>query len=149
MKHRFTHILGLLALIITGFLCAQWPLRELLGWEHIAANDFGQCCFSLFVVGSLGWVSARNGHLCLGYFSNNRTVKRMVEFIVFYFGLLPWLIVMTKDSTPKFIHSFLALEKFPETYSDYYWIIRLAIAILPVSILFGEAIRHYSKDREH
>jgi TRAP-type C4-dicarboxylate transport system permease small subunit len=60
---RLNRSAGLLALPLAGLLCAQWPLRDVVGAGSRQANDMAQWIFAVYVAFAFRHATRVHGHL--------------------------------------------------------------------------------------
>ncbi len=131
----FTEIVGRcaawLCLGVVGLLFAQIPLREFFHGGHIIANDVGQIIHAtLFMIG-IPFAMRHDAHVRVDIFSRRLSPKTRagIELAGTILLLLPWLVLLGWYSFPIVLNSVKELEKFPETYTPGYFILKLQLAI--------------------
>lgn len=131
-----------LALLLTALLWAQWPLRDVVGAGAVQANDLAQVVFAWYVACAARHATARRAHLTartdLAALPGRRT--RLGEALC----VLPWAIVVGGLSAEPVWQSLQHLERFPESFTEGYFLLRLAVPLLTLlmaaqalSALFG------------
>jgi hypothetical protein len=133
---KLTLVSGLLALPLAGLLFAQWPLREVFQAYSRQANDVAQILFALYVSVAISAASRAKVHLAAF-----KPVKRSVSGLTGWrpFALLvclgPWTIFMLWAAAPQIASSVIGLEKFGETLTPGFFMVKLALGLMLVLIL--------------
>lgn len=63
--------------------------------------------------------------------------------------LAAWAVLVAYHALPLFIHSFTETEKFPDTYTPGYFLIKLALLLLPLSyiVFLAQKIIQATRDK--
>ena len=127
-----------LALPIVVLLFLQWPLRSIIGLYSREANDFGQWLFALYVAASIAAATRAKAHLAADTIARNysRTAREWLARAGALFGLIPWSIIVLVTSWSLVRDSALLLERFPDTGNPGYFIIKLALMLMALLVLF-------------
>ncbi|OIQ75883.1 tripartite ATP-independent periplasmic transporters, DctQ component [mine drainage metagenome] len=135
MRHigRFT---AWLILPLTFLLFAQWPLRELLLGYSRQANDAAQVIFALYVAVGVTAASRANTHLCAHLpvaAATHGHLRRRAWAALACVG--PWSLFMLWSGTPQLVDSVRSLERFAETDTPGYFLIKMALALMVALIV--------------
>lgn len=121
---RLCDALAWLALPFALLLALQWPLRQ-TGWvSPTLANDLAQCLFAVLVATALRVAGARGAHLGSSHLPPR--APRLLQGAV----LLPWCLANLLLAAPGAWQSLRQWERFPETFSPGYFIIKLALLLM-------------------
>jgi TRAP-type mannitol/chloroaromatic compound transport system permease small subunit len=148
---RVTAALQWLALPLLVLLFLQWPLRDLVRAYSVQANDLAQIIFALYVAASLTAATRAGTHLAADSLArrySKRTRHRLRKGIA-AIGLLPWALFILIAGKPMMVASTLQLERFAETGSHGYFIIKLALCVIALTTLAQSVIeifRPFSSD---
>jgi hypothetical protein len=131
---------SLLVLPLAWLLFAQWPLREWVQAYSRQANDAAQIVFALYVAVAITAASQANTHLA-ALKTMARDTRRAALWRA---GLMlacvgPWAVFMLWAATPHVVASVLGLERFAETLTPGYFVIKLALGLLLLLVL-GDAL---------
>ncbi len=131
---------SVLVLPLATLLFAQWPLREWVQAWSRQANDLAQILFALYVSVAITAASRANSHLAVF----KPTTSQPQHLSVWRAGLLlvcvgPWALFMLWAAMPTIVSSVVGFEKFGETTTPGYFVIKLALGLLLVLVLI-EAI---------
>ena len=126
-----------LALPLTVLLFLQWPLRDIFRSYSREANDLGQIIFALFVAVSITAATRAGTHLAADavaqrYSPRLRVHIRQIGALV---GIAPWALFILFASKSAVISSLQVREGFPDTGNPGYFIIKLALWIMAITIL--------------
>ena len=112
---------------LAGLLWAQWPLRELVHAGSQRANDLGQLVFAVYAAVAVTAASRAGTHLAAG----RRGVWRpRTRATVLALCVLPWAGWTLWAAAPTVWQSLAQQERFPETLTPGYFVIRLAMVLL-------------------
>lgn len=110
----------------------QWPLRDLVGAGATGANDLAQWLFALYVAVALRHAGVRGAHLVsrpdlavpgTGKLAAWRRIGAPL-------CVLPWAVFVLVAPAGTVWRSVLGLERFPETASPGYFMIKVALSLL-------------------
>lgn len=126
-----------LALPLILLLFLQWPLRDFFRSYSREANDLAQIFFALFVAVSITAATRAGTHLAADsiarrYSPRLRHILKKVGTLV---GLVPWALFILISSYPTVVSSLRSHEAFPDTANPGYFVIKLALWIMAVTIL--------------
>jgi len=127
-----------LALPIVVALFLQWPLRDLVGAYSREANDLGQWIFALYVAVAVTAATRSGTHLSADALARRYPAQwrdRLARLGILL-GLLPWAIFVLVTSRNIVLSSVLQLERFPDTYHPGYYLIKIALWLLALLVLF-------------
>jgi hypothetical protein len=133
MRERLASAAAWLALPVSLLLFAQWPLREAVGAGALQANDLAQWLFALYVAVAVAHAGARGAHLVArpDLAARHPRAARRGEALM----LLPWSAYLLATSVPPAWRSLLAAERFPESLSPGYFMVRVALVLLAALML--------------
>lgn len=121
---RLCAALAWLALPFVLLLALQWPLRQ-TGWISPArVNDLAQGLFALLVAVALREAAAHGAHLA------SSTQAPRLPRLLRLGALLPWCLINLGLAAPAAWRSLLQWERFPETFSPGYFLIKWALLLL-------------------
>jgi TRAP-type mannitol/chloroaromatic compound transport system permease small subunit len=126
-----------LALPLILLLFLQWPLRDFFRSYSREANDLAQIFFALYVAVSVTAAARAGTHLAADaiarrYSPRLRHSLRKVGTLV---GLVPWALFILISSYPTVTSSLQLREAFPDTANPGYFVVKLALWIMAVTIL--------------
>jgi len=124
-----------LPLIILLFL--QWPLRDIFRSYSREANDLGQIIFALFVAVSVTAATRAGTHLRADAVAQHysQRVRVFIQKIGALIGLAPWALFILLASKSVVVSSLQVREAFPDTGNPGYFVIKLALWIMAITIL--------------
>ena len=130
LKFLWLLFLALPIVLLVVFLWAQWPMRVFASGNPRLINDMGQIVFAYFWVMAFAIACLSQSHLQI---SNNAapTKKGRRAWTGFVLSL-PWAIFLVYSAWPLLINSWHENEKFPDSYSPGFYLIKLALILLPV-----------------
>lgn len=116
-----------LPLIVLLFL--QLPLRELVHGGNNTDNDFGQVVFAAFIMLGIPFAMHHDAHVRVDIFYQRMTPRRraVVDLAGTLLFLLPWLVLVGWYARPIVLNSLFELEKFAETYTPGYFLLKLQL----------------------
>jgi TRAP-type C4-dicarboxylate transport system permease small subunit len=124
-----------LALVVTGLLFAQWPLRDLVHAGSTQANDLAQWLFALYVAVAITHAQRRGAHLVARPDIDNTAASSPAwRRLGAPLALLAWSLFMFGTSAATTGRSLLGLERFPESLSPGYFFIKLALSLLALLV---------------
>jgi TRAP-type mannitol/chloroaromatic compound transport system permease small subunit len=126
-----------LALPLILLLFLQWPLRDIFRAYSREANDLGQVIFALFVAVSVTAATRAGTHLAVNavaqcYSPRMRVGIRKIGALV---GLVPWALFILISSKSIVISSLEVREAFADTGNPGYFVIKLALWIMTITVL--------------
>lgn len=115
-----------LVLAVVFLLFLQNPLREYIGRGQFFANDMGQLAHAaVFMIGvAYAWRWDRQVRVDLLYRGMGERNKAVVNLLGTVFLLLPWLALVTWDAVPGVIDSVRFAERFPESASPGFFLMK-------------------------
>ncbi|MEI8325192.1 MAG: hypothetical protein WCH44_07450 [Betaproteobacteria bacterium] len=128
---------GLLVLPLAVLLFAQWPLRDLLHAYSRQANDIAQIVFALYISVAVTAASIDRTHLAAWHLAPahpSRSPRWRRWAVLVCVG--PWALFMLWATTPIMIESLRQGEKFGETLTPGYVLIKVSVALLLILVLF-------------
>ena len=130
LKFLWPVFLTLPIVLLVVFLWVQWPMRVFASGNPRLINDMGQIAFAYFWVMAFAIACLSQSHLQI---SNNAapTKKGRRAWTGFVLSL-PWAIFLVYTAWPLLINSWHENEKFPDSYSPGFYLIKLALILLPV-----------------
>jgi hypothetical protein len=130
-----TAVFGLLVLPLAALLLAQWPLRELVQAYSRQANDAAQILFALYVAVAVTAASRNHAHLASLQPHPCGAPRPGWQAWALLACVAPWGLFMLWASWPLVAASVASLERFGETLSPGYFIVKLAMVLLLVLVL--------------
>jgi TRAP-type C4-dicarboxylate transport system permease small subunit len=126
-----------LALPLIVLLFLQWPLRDIFRSYSREANDFGQIIFALLVAVSVTAATRAGTHLAADAVAQRYSprLRHYIRKIGALAGLASWALFILIASKSIVIYSLQLREAFPDTANPGYFIIKLALWIMAVTIL--------------
>jgi TRAP-type mannitol/chloroaromatic compound transport system permease small subunit len=133
---RIGHVMAWLVLAVVFLLFVQNPLREYVGRGQFFANDMGQLSHAaVFMIGvAYAWRWDRQVRMDLFYRSMGPRAKAVVNLLGTVFLLLPWLAFVTWDAVPTVIQSVQIVERFPETGSPGYFVLKSLLLVFAATM---------------
>jgi TRAP-type C4-dicarboxylate transport system permease small subunit len=127
---------GVLVLPLAALLFAQWPLRDLVQAYSRQTNDLAQIIFALYMAVAVTAASRDGAHLAAGHVIHDREghARRWRAWAVLA-CVAPWAMFMLWSAGPQLWQSLLQLERFGETLSPGFFLIKLALGLMVVLIL--------------
>ena len=127
---------SMLVLPLAALLCAQWPLRDLVQAYSRQANDLAQILFALYMAVAVTAASRDGVHLSAGHALHERGAHRprwRAWAVLACTG--PWALFMLWSAGPQIWQSLRQLERFGETLSPGFFLIKLALGLMVVLVL--------------
>ncbi len=125
---------GVLVLPLAILLFLQWPLREWVQAYSRQANDLGQILFALYVSVAVSAATRSHTHLSAGSASAKRRLAPWRAWAALA-CVGPWAVFMLWAASGMMRLSLLGLERFSETMTPGYFVIKLSLAILLLLVL--------------
>jgi TRAP-type mannitol/chloroaromatic compound transport system permease small subunit len=125
-----------LPLILLLFL--QLPLRNIVHGGNNADNDFGQIIFAnLFMMG-IPFAMRHDAHVRVDIFHQHFSARAraIVELGGTALFTLPWLALLGWYALPIVLNSLGETEKFPETYTPGYFLLKLGLVFFVILVGF-------------
>lgn len=137
---RLCTVFSFLALPLALLLFAQWPLRELLQAYSRQANDVGQIVFAFYVAVAITAASRGQAHLASFKPSHQGTHRPRWRGWAVLVCTAPWALFMLWAGWPLVAGSVASFERFGETLTPGYFLIKLAMAwMVLLTLLDGVA----------
>ena len=111
---------------LAALLLLQWPLRDWVQAYSRPANDLAQILFALFAAASIAAATLANTHLSLHQKAKILSKQNRLTLAC----ITPWVAVMVWFGTPMVWQSVMQFEKFPDTATPGFFIVKLAVLIL-------------------
>jgi len=128
LKFLWLVALGMPIFLLVVFLWVQWPVRVFATGNPRLINDMGQIAFAYFWVMAFGIACLTQSHLQI---SNNAATTNATRRAWSSFVLSsPWAIFLFFSAWPLLINSWHENEKFPDSYSPGFYMIKLALVLL-------------------
>lgn len=133
---------SVLVLPLAGLLFAQWPLRDLVQAYSRQANDLAQILFALYMAVAVTAASRDGVHLAAGHVLHAREdhPPRWRAWAVLA-CTAPWAVFMLWSAGPQIWQSLRQTERFGETLSPGFFLIKLALGLMVVLILIDGWVR--------
>jgi TRAP-type C4-dicarboxylate transport system permease small subunit len=127
---------GLLVLPLAVLLFAQWPLRDLVQAYSRQTNDVAQIVFALYMAVAITAASIGHTHLAALHSTHvsPATTPRWKRWALLL-CVGPWALFMLWATTPIVVESVRHWEKFGETLTPGYFLIKVALALLVILVL--------------
>lgn len=132
---RLCSAFSFLALPLALLLFAQWPLRELLQAYSRQANDVGQIVFAFYVAVAVTAATRGHAHLASSKPSHQDAHRPRWHAWAVLACTAPWAVFMLWAGWPLVASSALSLERFGETLTPGYFLIKLAMAWMVLLVL--------------
>jgi TRAP-type mannitol/chloroaromatic compound transport system permease small subunit len=119
----------ILGVVATLFL--QIPMREFVRYGHREINDIGQLLHAtVFMIGA-AYAMRWDGHVRVDIFYSGMSARRraVVDLVGTVFFILPWLVIVTRDSIPVVVNSWKNFEAFAETYTSGYFLLKSQLLV--------------------
>ena len=127
---------GLLVLPLAVLLFAQWPLRDLVQAYSRQTNDVAQIVFALYMAVAMTAASVGRTHLAALHSAHvSPAVMPRWKRWALLLCVGPWALFMLWATTPIVVESVHQWEKFSETLTPGYFLIKLSLALLLILVL--------------
>jgi TRAP-type C4-dicarboxylate transport system permease small subunit len=135
-------LLKWLVLPISALLFLQWPLRDVVQQFSREANDLGQILFALYVAASISAATRAGTHLTASSAAHRYSARTQQAFrIVSNVGaVIPWLVFVAWSGSPMILSGLSNLERFQDSLNPGYFIVKLALWLLAVTLLVASII---------
>jgi TRAP-type C4-dicarboxylate transport system permease small subunit len=125
-----------LALPLALLLFLQWPLRDLVRGYSTLANDVAQICFALYVAASVTAATRAGTHLAADAIAQRYTPQIRARLRkIGAIAIMPWALFVLMASRQLVVESTALLENFSQTFNPGYFIIKLALWLMALTIL--------------
>ena len=132
---RMTTVFALLVLPLAALLLAQWPLRELVQAYSRQANDAAQVLFALYVAVAVTAASRNHAHLASLQPHPSGVSRPRWHAWALLACVTPWALFMLWAGWPLVAASVASFERFGETLTPGYFVIKLAMALMLLLVL--------------
>lgn len=132
---RTTEVFGLLVLPLAALLLAQWPLRELVQAYSRQANDAAQVLFALYVAVAMTAASRSHAHLASLQPHPSGASRPRWHAWALLACVTPWALFMLWAGWPLVAASVASFERFGETLTPGYFVIKLSMALMLLLVL--------------
>ena len=155
--HRLFFLTSLLAVPLALLLFAQWPLRELVQAYSRQTNDWAQIVFAVYVAVAITAASRANTHLAAARFTEglDKNFPAPGEAVRITAGvpgastattsrwqawalaacLAPWAAFTLWAAAPQIRASLTSFEKFGDTLTPGFFLIKVALGLMLLLIL--------------
>ena len=144
--HICIHAIAWSVLALGVLLFMQWPLREWVQAYSRQANDVAQIVFALLAAASIAAASMAGTHLSahvathinanVATHSGNAAAQQPAwRKWALALCVLPWAVFMLWASAPLAWNALVSLEKFGETSTPGFFIIKCAVLLMAVLVL--------------
>ena len=144
MMRRLALLAALLVLPLAALLLAQWPLRDLVQAWSRQANDIAQILFALYMAVAVTAASRADTHLCA---HRPKPMAPRLRAWLLVLCTAPWALFMLWASTAPAIASLRQGERFAETLTPGYFLIRWALWLLVLLVLLDAAASLWQQQR--
>jgi hypothetical protein len=136
MLRRLIDVIGILVIPLALLLFAQWPLRDWLQAYSRQANDAAQIVFALYAAVSITAATISGSHLAL-VSHRDLVAKGGLSWRVWasMACVAPWAVFLLWTSFPQMVASVTQLESFSEGLTPGYFVLRMALVMLPALVL--------------
>lgn len=124
-----------LVLPLTFLLFAQWPLRDLVQAGSRTANDAAQVIFAIYMAIAVTAASASGMHLAAHHAPDEHARPRGWRAWVMLVCTAPWAVFVLWSSAGSVWQSVMQMERFGETLTPGYFLIRIALWLLAALVL--------------
>ena len=135
MVRLFLMAASTLVLPLTFLLFAQWPLRDLVQAGSRTANDAAQVIFAIYMAIAVTAASASGMHLAAHHTPDEHARPRGWRAWAMLACTAPWALFVMWSSTGGVWQSVMQLERFGETLTPGYFLIRIALWLLAALVL--------------
>ena len=160
--HRLFFLTSLLAVPLALLLFAQWPLRDVVQAYSRQTNDWAQILFAVYVAVAITAASMANTHLASarstegldknkplqnnahkcndGEFGGGTAASRW-RACALAACLLPWAAFSLWAAAPQILASLKSFEKFGDTLTPGFFLIKVALGLMLLLILVDALLR--------
>jgi hypothetical protein len=136
MARKLFLVAGALVLPLTLLLFAQWPLRDLVQAGSRTANDAAQVIFAIYMAVAVTAASVAGMHLAAHHAPDEHHVEpRGWRSWAVFACTAPWAVYVLWTSAGSVWQSIMQLERFGETLTPGYFMIRIALWSLAALVL--------------
>ncbi len=124
-----------LVLPLTVLLFAQWPLRDLVQAGSRTTNDAAQVIFAIYMAVAITAASASGMHLAAHHAPDEHAQPRGWRSWAVLACTGPWAVFVLWSSAAGVWQSVMQMERFGETLTPGYFLIRIALWLLAALVL--------------
>jgi hypothetical protein len=124
-----------LVLPLTALLFVQWPLRDVVLAGSRPANDLAQIVFALYMAIAVTMASHEGTHLTAGHAPDEHAQPKRWRAWAVFACTAPWALFVLWSSAAGVWQSVRQLERFGETLTPGYFLIRVALWLLAALVL--------------
>ncbi len=125
-----------LALPLALLLFLQWPLRDLIHGYSTQANDLAQILFALYVAASITAATRAGTHLAADAIARRYSPCTRARLrTIGASALVPWALFVLIASRQLVVESVMLRENFSQTFNPGYFIIKLALWLMALTVL--------------
>jgi TRAP-type C4-dicarboxylate transport system permease small subunit len=136
MLRRVIAIAGILVIPLALLLFAQWPLRDWLQLYSRQANDTAQILFGLYAAVAITAATISGSHLALTSHKHPTSHANLSWRVLASLACVaPWAVFLLWTSVPQMLASVTQWESFSEGLTPGYFVLRIALVMLPVLVL--------------
>jgi hypothetical protein len=135
MVRLFLLAASALVLPLTVLLFAQWPLRDLVQAGSRTANDAAQIVFAIYMAVAVTAASASGMHLAAHHAPDEHAQPRGWRSWAVLACTAPWAGYVLWTSAAATWQSVTQFERFGETLTPGYFLIRIALWLLAALVL--------------
>jgi len=127
-----------LCLPVILLLFLQLPLRDIVHGGNNTDNDFGQIIFANFIMVGIPFAMRHDAHVRVDIFHQHfgARLRSIIELAGTALFTLPWLALLGWYALPIVLNSLRQTEKFAETYTPGYFILKLGLFFFVVLVGF-------------
>jgi TRAP-type mannitol/chloroaromatic compound transport system permease small subunit len=135
---RIGHWASWLCLPLILLLFLQLPLRDIVHGGNNTDNDFGQIIFANFLMIGIPFALRHDAHVRVDIFHRHFGVRwrAIIELAGTTLFTLPWLALLGWYALPIVLNSLHQTEKFAETYTPGYFLLKLGLFFFVVLVAF-------------
>ncbi len=124
-------VAGLLVIPLTALLFAQWPLRDVFQKWSRGANDIAQIVFAVYMAVAVTAASISHSHMAAHLHHAKPSARRaLLRYSALLACVGPWTVFMLWAAMPQIRSAVLGLEKFSDTLTPGYFVVKLSLAVL-------------------
>ena len=133
---RIVSCASVLALPLAFLLWAQWPLRDLVQAHARLANDLGQIVFAVYAAVAVTAATLAGTHLAAHGNTTDTTHGPRWKAWATLLCVAPWAAFLLWVGVPQAWTSLVQWEKFAETFTPGYFLLRWALVLLAALALW-------------
>jgi TRAP-type mannitol/chloroaromatic compound transport system permease small subunit len=125
-----------LCLPVILLLFLQLPLRDIVHGGNNTDNDFGQIAFANFFMVGIAFAMRHDAHVRVDIFHQHFSPRwrAIIELAGTALFTLPWLALLGWYALPIVLNSLRETEKFAETYTPGYFLLKLGLVFFVVLV---------------